>query len=200
MSRLTMNSSAASARSRRAPFGVLSAGLPAIVMSARTCPSPGVSISSARQAAGSSPVDLRCLAHAARPSPEADPLAPPWRAARVGAPARGLREHGAPDLVELPGEDVDDVDEPARERAELLRAGADTRVDGRAARAGELAREATDDLGVDPTARSDGLGSERASERLDLLDAGDVRRERPQPHQPLGEEGVHDAEEQARVG
>ena len=37
------------------PFGVLSAGLPAIVISARTCPSPGVSISSARQAAGSSP-------------------------------------------------------------------------------------------------------------------------------------------------
>ena len=36
-------------------FGADTAGLPAIVIRARTCPSPGVSISSARQATGSSP-------------------------------------------------------------------------------------------------------------------------------------------------
>ena len=36
-------------------MGVLSAGLPATVTSARICPSPGVSISSARHATGSSP-------------------------------------------------------------------------------------------------------------------------------------------------
>ena len=50
-----MKSSEASAASSRAPFGVLSTGLPAMVMSARTWPGPGVSISSARQATGSSP-------------------------------------------------------------------------------------------------------------------------------------------------
>jgi hypothetical protein len=55
MSQLTMNSSDASPFVSRPPFGFERAGLPAIVMSARICPSPGVSISSARQATGSSP-------------------------------------------------------------------------------------------------------------------------------------------------
>jgi hypothetical protein len=55
MSTLTMNSSDSSAASRRPAFGVDTTGLPAIVMSARTCPSPGVSISSASVATGSSP-------------------------------------------------------------------------------------------------------------------------------------------------
>ena len=50
-----MKSSDASARERRPAFGVETAGLPATVMSARTWSSPGVSISSARHAAGSSP-------------------------------------------------------------------------------------------------------------------------------------------------
>src|SRR3954463_3367054 len=39
----------------RAEFGAERAGLPDTVKSARICPSPGVSISSARQATGSSP-------------------------------------------------------------------------------------------------------------------------------------------------
>ena len=44
-----------SASASRSPFGVDSTGLPATVNSARIWPSPGVSISSARHAAGSSP-------------------------------------------------------------------------------------------------------------------------------------------------
>ena len=55
MSTLTMKSRRSSAAARRSELGVLTAGLPASVISARTWPSPGVSISSARQAAGSSP-------------------------------------------------------------------------------------------------------------------------------------------------
>jgi hypothetical protein len=55
MSTLTMSSRRSSAAARRSEFGVLAAGLPAKVSSARTCPSPGVSISSARHATGSSP-------------------------------------------------------------------------------------------------------------------------------------------------
>ena len=45
------------AASRRAEFGVDTTGFPATVISARTWPSPGVSISSARPATGSSPND-----------------------------------------------------------------------------------------------------------------------------------------------
>ena len=56
MSIATMNSRLAKARSRRRPFGVDETGLPAIVSIARTWPSPGVSISSAIEAAGSSPL------------------------------------------------------------------------------------------------------------------------------------------------
>ena len=50
-----MKSSVASAASSRSLSGVDATGLPAIVISARTWPSPGVSISSARQTTGNSP-------------------------------------------------------------------------------------------------------------------------------------------------
>ena len=52
-----MNSREARAASSRRAFGPLRAGLPASVTSARICPGPGVSISSARQANGSSPLN-----------------------------------------------------------------------------------------------------------------------------------------------
>ena len=50
-----MKSRSSSAAARRSLLGVETTGLPATVISARTWPSPGVSISSARQATGSSP-------------------------------------------------------------------------------------------------------------------------------------------------
>ena len=65
-----MNSSPPCARSRRPLFGVETTGFPPIVISARTCPSPGVSISSARQAAGSSPKISAEPADAAGPAAE----------------------------------------------------------------------------------------------------------------------------------
>src|SRR5204863_329322 len=55
MSTLIISSSESSAAAMRGPFGVERTGLLAIVTSARTWPSPGVSISSARQVIGSSP-------------------------------------------------------------------------------------------------------------------------------------------------
>ncbi len=55
MSTDTMKSRPSSAASRRSAFGVDRAGLPATVISALIWPSPGVSISSAMQATGSSP-------------------------------------------------------------------------------------------------------------------------------------------------
>ena len=53
----SMKSSPSTARVRRSEFGVETSGLPAIVTSARIWPSPGVSISSASAATGSSPYD-----------------------------------------------------------------------------------------------------------------------------------------------
>ena len=55
ISTLTMNASVPSDCCKRWLLGVLSAGFPASVINALTCPSPGVSISSARQDAGNSP-------------------------------------------------------------------------------------------------------------------------------------------------
>ncbi|MNT47147.1 hypothetical protein D3C72_1838400 [compost metagenome] len=54
-SMLSMNSRPPRARSSCRPLGVDSTGLPATVTSARTCPSPSTSISSARAATGNSP-------------------------------------------------------------------------------------------------------------------------------------------------
>ncbi|MNE60564.1 hypothetical protein D3C80_1557160 [compost metagenome] len=50
-----MNSKPSSACSNCRPLGVDNTGLPATVISARICPAPGVSISSARADTGSSP-------------------------------------------------------------------------------------------------------------------------------------------------
>ena len=50
-----MKSRLSSARDKRGPPGADSTGLLATVISARTWPAPGVSISSARQVIGSSP-------------------------------------------------------------------------------------------------------------------------------------------------
>ena len=59
------------------------------------------------------------------------------------------REHGAAGDVEVPGQDVDDVDEPAGEAAELLVTRSDAPVDDRAGRTGELARQLTNPVGGD---------------------------------------------------
>src|SRR5439155_20865460 len=83
-------------------------------------------------------VHLGRLTHPAPPATEAYALPPPGRAARVRAAGRGAGEHRAAHLVEVAGEHVDHVDQPARERAELLRAGADAGVDGGALCPGEL--------------------------------------------------------------
>ena len=102
-STLTMKSSPANAPSSRSPFGADSTGLPAIVMSARTWPSPGVSISSARVATGSSPLTSgrprTRLCH--RPVR----IRPPARGRR--ARGRGEREHRAAGPVEVAGQHVE---------------------------------------------------------------------------------------------
>ena len=75
-----MNSSESNAAARRGPFGAESTGLLATLTSARTCPGPGVSISSASTPIGSSPktsgaplTRLRCRPVA---TPRPDPAWP----------------------------------------------------------------------------------------------------------------------------
>ena len=127
-----MKSSDASAASRRAPSGVLSTGLPATVTSRpdlpvarrsrspRPCTRPPV--------ARRTPRARRGPGSAAARTARRDP-APAARRSLVALPAAGEREHRAALTVEVAGEHVEHVDEPRRERPELLRARADAAVD-----------------------------------------------------------------------
>jgi hypothetical protein len=52
----------------------------------------------------------------------------------------GIREHRATGAIQVARDHVQDVDEPRREGAELLRAGADAAVGGSRGCSGEVAR------------------------------------------------------------
>src|SRR5207247_2188982 len=85
-------------------------------------------------------VDLRRLADSTPPAAETHPLPFSRSATRMRASGGGAREHRATQFVEMTREQIDDVHQPARERAELLRAGADPAVDRGTLARGELAR------------------------------------------------------------
>ena len=195
-----MKSSSSTAASSAAESGVETSGLPAIVTRARTWPSPGVVISSARPATGSSPNDSGSAADAARPAPDPHSLADRSAAGRVALPGGGEREHRPALAVEVAGQVVEDVDEPAREGAEALRRRPDARVDGGALGGGELARDPADLVGVDPADRRDRLRGERSRQRLDLVAAVGELGEPAGRRQVLGDQHVGDREQQMRVG
>ena len=158
-----------SARSIRPEFGVERAGLPASVISARICPSPGVSISSA----SARPAARRSVsgrpAHAAGASGRAaTPRPRPGAPACCAAPAAARGEHRAARPVEVAGQHVEHVDEPAtracRTPASSCRCGRRRRPLGappaRAPSAGSSAAAI-------PVRRRDGLRRERLRQRLD---------------------------------
>ena len=87
--------------------------------------------------AGAEPAELRCPVLQTRYRLHGD------------RPCGGAGEHGTALDVEVPGQDVHDVDEPAGEAAELLVAGTDPAVDDRARSRGEFARQFADARGVD---------------------------------------------------
>ena len=124
-----MNSSVSSAAARRCPPGDESTGLPATVISALIWPGPGVSISSARQVIGSSPKTSGAPLTRLRVAPGGDAAADARLAAGVVREGGRPREHRAAGLVEVAGEHVEHVDEPRRQRAETLGAGAEAPVD-----------------------------------------------------------------------
>ena len=99
--------------------GVDSTGLPATVISARIWPSPGVAISSARHDTGTWPSTSGAPRTRVPPAELGAPPSSPGIGCTVTdhAAARGNMAAGD---VEVAGEDVDDVDEPAGQRAELL--------------------------------------------------------------------------------
>ena len=137
-------------------------GLPARVISARIRPSPGVSISSASADTGSSPSASGSprTRVCQRPIGEAPAAAGP--ADRVALAGGRAREHGAALAVEVAGQHVQHVHQPAGQRAELLRGGADPAVHGGPLGARQLARHAPDLLGADPARRRHRLGGEVA--------------------------------------
>ena len=104
---------------------------------------------------------LREAADAGAPAADPDAAAAPGLAVGVRLARGGEREHDAAGAVEVAGDRVEDVDEPARERAELLRGGADPRVDCGALGGGQLARHAADLTRLDPACRRGRIRLER---------------------------------------
>ena len=143
--------------------------------------------------------DLGPAAHAAAPAPHAKALARAALAGRVALPGRGEREHRAALAVEVAGEVVEHVHEPARERPEALGRRPDPRVHGGALGGGQLARQPPDLVGLDPAYRRHGLGAEGPGQRLDLGGAHGVLGEPAGIGQALGEQHVGDREQQVRV-
>ena len=88
--------------------------------------------------------DLGRAAHPAPPAMQLPARRLVGRAQGAHRPRHGVGEQRAAGAVEVAGEDVEDLDQPRGEGAELLRAGADTAVDRGGRRRRELAREATD--------------------------------------------------------
>ena len=114
----------------------------------------------------------------------------------------GLGEHRAAGAVEVAGERVAHVDEPARERPELLGARADAAVH-RGARRGRRARVRCggSSSASMPHTGATASGAKSPREALDLVDARRRGRQRcPSDDQVLGEQRVHDREEEVRVG
>ena len=130
--------------------------------------------------------------------PSAKPLA------GAGGPGRavggGEREERAAGPVEVAGEDVEDVDQPAGEGAELDGAAADAAVDGGGGRGGQLAGERADLAGVHVAGGGDGLGREVPHGCPEFVDALDVRGQRAEVDEALLEEDVRHGGEQQRVG
>ena len=119
---------------------------------------------------------------------------------RVHAPRDGVAEHQAAGPVEVAGEDVHDVDQPGRERPELLVAGADAAVERRRRRGRVLAGDAPDGVGRDATRRLDALGGEVDRRGPHHVDAVDVGADGTEVDEVLGEEHVHHREEERGVG
>jgi hypothetical protein len=174
-----MKSSSCSARLKRSPLGADSTGLVATVISARTWPSPGVSISSARQVMGNSPITSGAPADAGvakRPVLTPRPL--PGLPCGVAGKRGGLGKQGAARVSRWPVSDVDHIDQPAGCRAIGLGAGANAGVHRRPWRTCQLVGQLADGVSRHAAAGGHGLGGEGRHGGAYLV-------ERPAPRVPL---------------
>ena len=144
--------------------------------------------------------DLAHSAHAAVPAPEARTAAASGLAGGVRGADRGAREHRAARAVEVAGEDVEHVDEPARRRPEALRRGADPPVDRGAGRAASSRAMRRISGAAIPHAAATSSGASSPASARTVSSPATCSRERARVRQALGEEGVHEREQQQRVG
>ena len=110
---------------------------------------------------------------ARRPAVDLHSAAAARLALRVWRAGRRLREHHSTGAVEVAGQRVDHVDQPARDGAEGLRCRADPAVDGGARRGRQLARDPADRFSLNAATRGDGFGRERLRCLLNLFNAAE---------------------------
>ena len=172
---LTMNSSRSSAAASRSLLGVESTGLPGRRDERADLTGPlGLDLLGQHHD-GILPEHLREPAHTGVSAAHAEALPLARRAASRRAARGGQREHRAAGTIEVPGHDVDDVDQPRGERAEVLGADADASVHGGGRGAGELTGESADRRRLDTTRVLDALGREARGQRLEVRPAVDPR-------------------------
>ena len=142
--------------------------------------------------------ELGQAAHAAPALVEVPALA---EAVGQGQQSTRVREHGAPGPVEVAGDDVEHVDEPARERPELLGRGAHAAVGHGGGRRGEGAGEGADVGGGEARGRRHRFGWQGVDQASHVLEpVGEAPRRRPGAHAALGEEHLEQGQQQQRVG
>ena len=112
----------------------------------------------------------------------------------------GVGEHGPAGAVQVPGEDIEDVDHPGRHRPELGGVGADPAVNGGRVGAGELSCQPPDPIRVDAGRLGDLLRGEGLHGRRQLVDAGDMALQVTRIDQTLLEEDIGQGEEEQGIG
>ncbi len=100
----------------------------------------------------------------------------------------------------MPGEDVDDVDEPAREAAELLIAQANSAIHDGAVGAGQFSSQGSNAACGDAGDRGDPLRRPVGGRITHPVDAVEIRFDVAEAHQVLGEQRVYHREQQCRIG
>ena len=113
---------------------------------------------------------------------------------------RGLSEQHAAQLVELSGDDVDDINQPRSKCAELLIAQTNTAVEPASFSIGEVTSDTTNGVGGNPAELSDALGSEIDARFANLLDSFDQALDISEREQSFGEDHVAHSEKKCCVG
>ncbi len=142
--------------------------------------------------------EFRETANAALPARESS--APAVRAASLEEIDGGAREHRAAGLVEMAGDRVQHVDEPAREPAELLRGDAHAPVRHGPRSAGEVPGQCADCPSRNAGGRCDTLGGETGGELPHVHDSIRETGETLQLLEAIGEDHVQEPQQQQRVG